>query len=354
MPSKLVYLYVIKKVKLLENPNSLSSNQVLSIFKDSKKNIWIGTGGGGLNRVIDKQLGTFKVYNTQNKFPTNHINNIEEDKKGTLWLSSDLGLIKFNPTNNNTTIFDKKDGLQGRIFNDNVSFNNNSSKTLYFGGVEGLSYFNPLKISQNNIPPQIAFTNLYISNKRIKVGEKHNGKIILKKPLAYQPQITLSYNDDDFTIEFSALHFESTKKNQYKYMLVGFDKRWKKCSLEQSSARYTNLKKGNFIFKVKAANPDNVWNKNPIELAIKINPPFYNTIVFYLFIIILLVISVIIYIKLHTKKLQKTKKNSNNLYHSELLKLKKKHWLFLNKTKRLKALTINYMTSTKLVIEFTQ
>ncbi len=313
---------------------SISSNQILAIFKDSKERIWIGTGSGGLNLLTNKDSGQFKVYNTKNGFPTNFINNIEEDDKGILWLSSDIGLIKFDPNSLIAKVFDKKDGLQGKTFNYNASFNNNN-QNIYFGGVEGLSYFRPSYIKQNSIPPQIAFTHLHIGNNIIKVGEKINGHIILNQFLSYVSNIKLSHKDDDFTIEFTALHFESSKKNKYKYMLEGFDKQWKTCQPGQKSARYTNLKKGSFVFKVKAANPDNVWNNKPIELHIKIMPPFYNTTVFYIFAIIFLIIALITFIKWRTINLIKAKEKLEILVNLRTQELQEKAEMVLEQNEEI-------------------
>jgi signal transduction histidine kinase len=317
--------------------NSLSSNLVLSIYQDKKNRIWLGTNNGGLNLLTDYDSTKFIVYNTKSGFPTNMVNNIEEDRLGNLWLCSGVGVIKFNPESLSIDIFDKKDGLQGRIFNYNSSFKDKNDN-IYFGGVNGLSYFNPIHIKHNNVAPQVVLTNLYIENTKVKPLQKINGKVILNLPLEYTSNIVLSHKDKDFSIEFSALHFEYFNKNKYKYILEGFDKHWKSCKNGQTTAHYTNLGKGNYVFKVKAANPDNVWNNEPAILNIKITPPFYNTLVFYILSFILIVFVILILIKLRTTKLQKDKEKLERLVRERTAKLEEQTEVVLNQNQEIKAI----------------
>ena len=317
--------------------NSLSSNLVLSIYKDKKNRVWLGTNNGGLNLLTDKDSAKFIVYNIKSGFPTNLINNIEEDRLGNLWLCSGIGVIKFNPESLSINIFDKKDGLQGRIFNYNSSFKDKNDN-IYFGGVNGLSYFNPIHIKHNNVAPQVALTNLYIENIKVEPLQKVNGRIILNRLLEYTSNITLSHKDKDFAIEFSALHFEYFEKNKYKYILEGFDKHWKTCKQGQPIAHYTNLGKGNYVFKVKAANPDNVWNNEPAILHIRITPPFYNTMAFYILSFIIVVIIIVILIKLRTKKLQTDKEKLERLVNERTAELKEQTKVVLNQNQEIKAI----------------
>ncbi len=305
-----------------EVESSLGSNHILNIYVDKKNAIWLGTATGGLNKVIDSKQGIFERMNSQNKLlPTNLINNITEDSSGNFWLSSDMGVIRFNFTDSIYNLYDKKDGLQGKNYNNNACFNNNN-ETIYIGGVDGISFFKPDLIKPNNVKPRITFTGLLIGNKKVEIDEAIHGRTIYTKPFPYVKKIELSYKDEDFTIEFAALYYESPSKNQYKYKLEGFDQDWKICKPGQPWARYTNLRKGNFVFKVIASNADNVWNVSPIELAISIKPAFYNTAVFYILVSVLVILLVVLYIKWHTDKLNRDKEKLEMLVEERTRELK--------------------------------
>lgn len=288
------------------NPNSLSSNFVLEIFKDSKQRIWIGTNTTGFNRLVDVDKQEFICYNNSIDFPASMVTNIEEDKSGMLWISSNVGIIKFNPNSEKYELFDNKDGLKGKQFNINSSYNY-KNEDFYYGGVEGLSYFHPSNVKRFNVVPQLAFTSLIVGNSKVNVGDTVNGRVILAKPLAYTNELLLSHKDGDFTIDFSALHFETSNRNKFKYKLEGFDSDWIECKPGQLSARYTNLSKGSFVFKVMAANPDGMWNPKAKELEITIIPPFYETIGFYWLLFILLTIFVFLIVRWRVHRLQQDK-----------------------------------------------
>lgn len=269
------------------------------------------------------KVENFMNINDIHGFPAEMITNIEEDAKGFLWISTDIGLIRFNPHTFISELFDDKDGLQGKKFNINSSFNH-KFKTLYFGGVDGLSYFHPYQIQRNNIAPQIAITQLLIDNKKVEMNEIINDRVILKQPIAYEQSLTLSYKEDDFTLEFSGLHYESSSKNQYQYKLEGFDDDWISTKTGQPSARYTNLKKGNFTFMVKASNADNVWAVTPLKFPIKITPPFYLNNWFYVLVSLMVIILISLYIRYRTIKLHRDKKKLEKLIKERTKELENK------------------------------
>lgn len=317
------------------DPQSLSSNFVLEIFKDSKQRIWIGTNTTGFNQLTDIDQHTFICYNRSIDFPASMVTNIEEDKNGMLWISSNIGMIKFNPNNEEYELYDNKDGLEGKQFNINSSFNYNN-KTFYFGGVEGLSYFQPLNVKSFNVEPKLAFTNLIIGSSKVKVNDTVNKRVVLSKPFAYTKEIILSHKDEDFTIEFSALHFEATDRNRFRYILDGFDKDWIDCKPGQLSARYTNLTKGTFTFKVMAANPDGLWNPTPISLKITIIPPFYKTVWFYWMLFVLMSGLIFLFVRLRVYKLQQDKLKLQQLVDMKTQALQEKNYKVIEQNKQIK------------------
>lgn len=166
--------------------------------------------------------------------------------------------------------------MQSRDFNENAAYKTRNGE-LMFGGANGFNIFNPENIRENKIIPQIAFTDFQLFNKSMGVGEETNNHVILPQSISQTKEITLKYNENNFSIEFVALSFDNTEKNLYAYKLEGFNNDWLTNSSGSRRATYTNLDPGVYAFKVKASNDDGYWNNEGISLKITILPPFWKT-----------------------------------------------------------------------------
>lgn len=272
-----------------DNTTSLSSNTVRTIYEDSKGRLWIGTSNG-LN-LFDKKTQTFKVINEKHGLPNNAVVSIQEDEAGRLWLFTRRGLSRFTPASNtqiqqghwgNFRNYDQTDGLPGTELD--VSFKGKEG-TIYFGGVNGFAVFHPDAMQDNEYVPPIILNGFEIFNKRVLPGKEVNG-FILPLSISQTEELTLSYNESVFTIEFAALSYFQAEKNQYAYKLEGFDKEWNYTDAKRRFATYTNLDPGTYVFHVKASNNDGVWNNEGHTLTIVITPPWWETWWFKLFIVI--------------------------------------------------------------------
>lgn len=261
---------------------SISSNLIHSIFEDSKKQIWIATANG-LNLLIDETKGIFKTFRKKDGLASNFISGITEDSNNNLWISSIKGIMKANSSLTAFHNYDLSDNLQGNHFNKNAVYKTRNGEIL-FGGSNGFNLFDPKNIISNPNPPKLSFTDFKIFNQSITVGYDD----ILEKDISVIKQITLSYRNSVFSIDFIALNLTNPEKNQYAYMMEGFENKWN-YSGTKHSATYTNLDPGDYTFRVIAANNDGVWNKEGIALQITITPPFWKTWWAYILYIILLI-----------------------------------------------------------------
>ena len=262
-----------------EQANSISHNYILSLFESSTGDLWIGTFGGGLNKLIpgtDEQPPTFKHYTTKDGLPNNVIKGILEDSKQNLWLSTNKGLSRFDTEKETFINYNSSDGLQNNEFQELACVKRADGEML-FGGINGFNAFYPEEIKENKYPAKTVITDLLISNKSVEIGEKVNGQVILNKNISKSQEIELSYGNNNFSFEFAALHYAAPLKNKFAYKLKGFDKDWTETSAKKRYATYTNLKPGDYIFKVKASNNDGIWNPTPTLLKIHIIPPWWLT-----------------------------------------------------------------------------
>ncbi|MEO8210561.1 MAG: two-component regulator propeller domain-containing protein, partial [bacterium] len=252
-------------------PGCISDNNIFVIHEDALKNIWIGTYSQGLNK-FNRKSDSFSQYTSEDGLANNSIRGILEDNAGSLWISSNKGLSKLNPFKKQFKNYDVSDGLQSNEFNDKAYYKAKDG-TFYFGGINGFNYFKPEEIKDNPYIPDIVITDFQIFNHSIKNSSDNP---FLKKSITETKEIILSYKESVFSFEFAALIYNNSQKNQYAYMMEGFDKEWIYCGTRRN-ATYTNLDPGEYKFKVKGSNNDGLWNDEGTSIKIKIAPPFWKT-----------------------------------------------------------------------------
>ncbi|MFA6470070.1 MAG: two-component regulator propeller domain-containing protein [Bacteroidota bacterium] len=265
---------------------AISHNHVLSILEDPnepKRYLWIGTDGGGLNR-FDRMTQTFASITERERFPNNTVYGILADNEHQLWISTNKGLVKFNPRTRSMRTFDVHDGLQSNEFNRKEYYKAPDGK-MYFGGVNGYNAFYPNDITVNWSTPHVVFTDFRLFNKSVSFKTDSTR---LSLPIEYAEKIVLDHMDNVITFEFAALEYTAPLKNRFKYFLEGFDKGWINNGTSRT-ATFTNIDPGEYVFKVKASNSDGIWNEQESSIVLVILPPFWKTWWFISIIVILFV-----------------------------------------------------------------
>jgi ligand-binding sensor domain-containing protein/two-component sensor histidine kinase len=268
---------------------TLSNNYIFSLCNDPlqpAKYLWIATNGGGLNR-LDKSTGKFIRYTVDNGLPNNVVYGILADDNGNLWLSTNKGLSEFNIQNKTFRNFDVSDGLQGNEF-DRYSYCKTKDGLLFFGGVNGINFFNPAEIKPLQ-PPPVLITDFRLFNKTVSLKTPHSP---LTKDILYTNSIQLNYDQDVITFQFASTDYRKAGGIYYRYMMKGFDKEWIYGGTFRE-ATYTNLNAGKYNFIVEASNDNMQWSKNAKTISLQIIPPWWRTWWFY--ILIGIITAVIIY-----------------------------------------------------------
>ncbi len=264
------------KTNLVENylhdesiANSLSSNAAWTIFEDSKGRFWIGTQGHGLNRweKEDRLAGRakFKHYQLENGLPSSTVNGVLEDFSGNIWISTNKGVSRLNPENDEFENFNLASELHFNEFNLGVALRARSGQ-LFFGGLKGISTFKPENIAKNPHVPPVVLTKVISENK-----ERY-----FNKPIYELEEITFSHNENYVAFEFAALDFAQPSKNRYQYQLEGLDSEWIQLG-NLNRAVFTRLPSGTYTLKVKGSNNDGVWSDESINLKITVLPaPWFS------------------------------------------------------------------------------
>jgi len=302
---------------------SLPSNNVLSIFEDSKNQIWLTTQGAGFC-MYEGKSDRFISYNSSNGIPNDVIYQVVEDQKGLFWISTNGGLLNFNPaTKKVIKLYTTGNGLLNNQFNYKSSCKT-SEGDIYFGSIDGLISFNPNTFSENQHVPPIFITDFRIFNKEMKVGEKGSP---LKKSILFSDSLVLQYAQHSFSLKIAVLNYQESENNPIVYKLEGFDKNWISYSPHSPIISYANLNYGTYQFKIKRINGAAPASNNEAYLHIEIRPPFYYTLWAYLLYTALFtytIAALFIYLKKRSRKKQADyfreleKAKEKELYHSKI------------------------------------
>ena len=251
------------------NAASLSSDSAWELAETHDGALWIGTKGGGLNRwdLADRRDGRarFSRFSKANGLFSDTILGILEAADGALWLSSNRGLTRLDPNHNAQQHFDQRNGLPGGEFNHGARLLARNG-IMYFGGNEGLVFFNPADVHPNLHPPTVVVT---ARNQLEPLGSSNSNA-------PHPTPIQLDYRNNFVSFEFAALDYASPDKNQYRYQLEGFDQDWIDAGGHRRAA-YSNLSAGFYVFKVQGSNNDGVWNEHPARIAIRVDSPPWRT-----------------------------------------------------------------------------
>lgn len=257
-----------------QNQHTLSNNDIYWIEVTQNNELFMATFGGGLNKLVHVDAegkARFKSYTEYDGLPSDILMSICEDKNGNLWIGTENGLSKFSPKE------ERFENFRYRFRGYNLRFCEASSACLsngdmMFGTNNGILQFTPDSIKKSDYVPQLVFSQLLLANK-IVTPQKHS---VLQRALDYIDQLILSHEENIFTIQYAALDYTAPNDIQYAYMLDGFENNWNYVG-KQRMATYTNLPKGEYIFKVKSTNADGVWTNNIRSLPIKVLPSFWET-----------------------------------------------------------------------------
>ncbi len=290
--------------KSIGKGHSLSGKEILSMFVDSRKNFWVGTYGAGLYKV-DRKTGICRKYTKANGLSSNEVYGILEDNDGNLWLSTNHGITNFNPMTKRTVIYTKSDGLAQNEFSEGAYYMDSKGELL-FGGINGITLFNPKSFVYNKIKPNVLITGFNILNKTADFS----GTSFVKGLWSRKPEMHLKYDDNTFSFKFTSSSFVNPSANRYAYRLEGYNSNWIYTDAANRTATFINIHPGSYIFHVIASNNDEIWNKDGVQVSIIIVPPWWKTWWAYLAFILIIIglfIFIIKYQVYRTKRIEKAK-----------------------------------------------
>lgn len=247
---------------------------ILSLAELQNGKILIGTVANGIitynptNREVQN-------YSEDSGLLNNVVHASIEDDKGNIWVSTNQGITVIYTDSGKIQNFTRNDGLQGNQFNNGSSLMLSNGMIL-FGGINGWNAFFPDNIQKSNRIDPIVFTRLEINGAPPILN---NERQPIVADLNLTDRIVLNFNQRSLNFEFALLDYNFSHSTHYQYFLEEFDKEWQYIGTDRKAV-YTNLDPGSYELRVKARSQDGFWNERPMKLQIIINPAWWQTKVF--------------------------------------------------------------------------
>ena len=299
----IIYNPSAKKVEKIVGDSAklhIGNIEINDVYVENDTSIWVGTLMGLFQ--FNPATSKTRKYTTADGLPGDIINALITDQFGVLWVTTSNGICRFDPKKSSITVFNKDDGMQSNEFRPRSALID-SEGNLFFGGINGFNIIDPEKIVRNKKVPKVQLTGLDIFHMPVKPGEPNSP---LDKIIAETEKIVLNYDQTVLTFHFAVLDFTSPGKNQHAYMLENFDSEWTYCG-NSRQATYTNLDPGEYIFRVKGANNDGVWNEEGASLIVEVKPPWWQTWWFKALLILVVAFIILSVFYVRIKNLEKQK-----------------------------------------------
>jgi ligand-binding sensor domain-containing protein/serine phosphatase RsbU (regulator of sigma subunit) len=297
-----VVKYDGKKFINYTKKDGLGDNWIWCMCEDKKGNLYFGTNENGVT-CYDGKL--FKSISTKQGLASDLIYSLSVDSKGRLWVGTDKGINKLSVDNDFNLISSKyygeQEGLKSVEINQN-GFVYDQSGHLWICTTNGLTRYNPKFDYISTSPPRVILNGIRLYYQNVD-WTKYSDKTdpVSKLPL----ELSLSHKDNHLTFDYQAL---TTDNVHYTFKLDGLDADWSPLTTN-TQAVYTNIPPGaNYNFHVKAINGDGVWTQDIVSFKFSITPPFWKTWWFLSICIVVILGSLIVFIRVRTAKLENEKK----------------------------------------------
>jgi signal transduction histidine kinase len=300
-PGSSTSLYQISEDTLSTVAYLGGSRDIRSVYQGpGSDSLWLATTSG--LSIFD--LCTYSCSDIDvSTWPSTYLYSIMADREGLFWISSNAGIIRYDPLNATWKCFNIDDGMQSNEFNTNC-FALMPDGSLAFGGPEGLNVFDPRYFDSKNIP-------FYVHMQGVMVHEQELRDF---NPYLANAVITLSPNQKSIEFEYtSTAHFDRDDLEYY-IQLQGADQDWVRRD-DKEFMRYVNLRPGEYTFRLKGRNADGMWSTNTLETKVNVLPAFYQTLWFKSLLILVLAGLVYLLYRYRIGQLKKLYRMRNQISH---------------------------------------
>ena len=249
-------------------PDCALGDRLLSLAAEPGGPLWVGGRDSQLARLDrdaeGRPTGACRVYEPADGLPPEGVGGLFVDGRGDVWLSTNLGLVRFDPRAEVFTPFAEADGL---ATSELYWYARDQGPTgeIAVGGAGGLTVFDPAVVAVDDAPARLVLTGLRVDGQRRPLAALADGLVV-------------PHRENDVAFEYAALDLRQPGKTRYRVRLVGASDRWSTAGPE---TRYPALAPGRYTFEVAATNRDGYWSA-PVAVPLRVRPPFWRTVPFWL------------------------------------------------------------------------
>lgn len=244
---------------------------VFSLYEDEDRHIW-AAGSAGLTRfTINGDIE--EVINSERGMSGNVAYSVIGDSQQSLWIGTNRGLSRYNLADSTFTNYIEGDGLQGNEFSKNVCCQDREGR-LWFGGANGVNFFNPLQVYVLQRSLQVRVTAFYLNNHPINASTLSGGKPIVTEPVHTAKRFELLHENNTFSIELSTVQY--TNSGSVRYMYSMNDGMWTLLPQGGNLISFGALQPGEYHLRYKVLQNH---SESPVEeVFIKIRPYWWESV----------------------------------------------------------------------------
>ena len=272
----------------------LRDHTVYDVTESPDGHLWVATPDGLYAYTFKtRQL---KRYSTEQGLASNIVTALLTDSKRRIWMSTNNGMSCLDPATGKVSNFYRGDGLQGNEFSDGVAVLDSRSGIMVFGGMNGVTWFNPLRIQQRKHKLPLYLTSFLIGDQAVHAGTKSGSFTITDKSVEESTQFDLSFRDNSFTIGVSSLVYSNPESVTYYYCVNG--EKWTAMPRGKNMMTFAHLESGTYHIQVMAKS--NMAESDVKNFTVTIHPVWFLSLPAKLF--YLLFVCYLIYIYLRNLK----------------------------------------------------
>lgn len=257
---------------------STATNQAVM---DSRGLLWLVSPSGVV--IYDMKTGQKTLLDMKSGLHGSNALAVTEDTRHTMWVVTDHGVSNINPLKQDdgswvftVRSFNDRDGLQPGPFNQRAIYCSRTGELL-IGGQDGLDIINTLNLGNGDSKERPVFSGLVLFDQEVEVGQAYDGHVILEENLDMQKSISLSYDQNQFTIHMASDNGGVNNSTRFVYQLEGFNDKWIKTTANNPDITYMSLPPGNYTLCVRMLKDDGTMGEVESRLDISIGSPWYRS-----------------------------------------------------------------------------
>lgn len=257
---------------------STATNQAVM---DSRGLLWLVSPSGVV--IYDMKTGQKTLLDMKSGLHGSNALAVTEDTRHTMWVATDHGVSNINPLKQDdgswvftVRSFNDRDGLQPGPFNQRAIYCSRTGELL-IGGQDGLDIINTLNLGNGDSKERPVFSGLVLFDQEVEVGQAYDGHVILEETLDMQKSISLSYDQNQFTIHMASDNGGVNNSTRFVYQLEGFNDKWIKTAVNNPDITYMSLPPGNYTLCVRMLKDDGTMGEVESRLDISIGSPWYRS-----------------------------------------------------------------------------